>query len=191
VGLAAAGGAGDFWVVDANLPEETLEFLVEQAMQTGTPVAALAVSPVKVMRLAHLLDRLTILFANRREAAVLLGLEPNVTAGTVSLAANLSLTRPTRIVVTAGGEPVIVARHGETRAFLPLKTDIRAVNGAGDSFAAGTIAAMADGRSLNDAIRFGLAAAALTIEHGSVAAAPFKPGVLSARIAAGPKQQAS
>ncbi len=183
---AAASGADDFWVVDANLPEETLAFLVGQATATGIPVAALSVSPVKAMRLASLLDALALLFTNRREAAALLGKDPNLAGSTTALAADLSHTRQTRIVVTAGGEPMIAARGGETRSYLPLKTSIAAVNGAGDSFAAGTIAAMAEGRSLNAAIRFGLAAAALTIEHGSVAAAPFRPGVLSERIAAGP-----
>ncbi len=187
VGPAAAEpGADDFWVLDANLPEETLAFLVEQAADTGTPVAALSVSPVKAMRLASLLDRLTVLFTNRREAAALLGMDPNHTGSTTALAAELSRMHQSRIVVTAGGEPMIAARGGETRSFLPLKTSISAVNGAGDSFAAGVVAAMTEGRSLNDSIRYGLAAAALTIEHGSVAAAPFKPGVLAARIAAGP-----
>ncbi len=184
--VAAAPQASDFWVVDANLPEETLAFLVAQAAATGTPVAALSVSPVKAMRLASLLDQLTVLFTNRREAAALLGMDPNLAGSTTALAAELARTRPTRIVVTAGSEPMIAARGGETRSYLPLKTSVTAVNGAGDAFAAGTLAAMAEGRSLNDAIRFGLAAAALTIEHGSVAAAPFAPGVLTTRIASGP-----
>jgi len=189
VGAAAATGGDDFWVVDANLPEETLAFLIEQAAAGGTPVAALAVSPAKAVRLAPLLDQMTFLFANRREAAALLGQDPNRAGRAAALAAELSRTRMTRIVVTAGGEPVIAARSGETRSFIPLKTDITAVNGAGDSFAAGTIAAMTEGRSLIDAIRSGLAAAALTIEHGSVAAAPFRPGALAARIAAGPSNK--
>ncbi len=183
---AAAPGADELWVVDANLPEETLTFLVAQATATGTPVAALSVSPVKAMRLSGLLDQLTVLFTNRREAAALLGIDPNLAGSTTGLAEALSRTRQTRIVVTAGSEPMIAARGGEIRSFVPLKTSITAVNGAGDSFAAGTIAAMSGGRSLNGAIRFGLAAAALTIEHGSVAAAPFRPGVLSERIGAGP-----
>ncbi len=187
VGPAAAEpSADDFWVVDANLPEETLAFLVEQAAATGTPVAALSVSPVKAMRLASLLDQLAVLFTNRREAAALLGMNPNLAGSTVALAEELSRSRRTRVVVTAGGEPMIAASGGETRSYLPLKTSVSAVNGAGNSFAAGTIAAMNEGRSLNDAIRFGLAAAALTIEHGSVAAAPFAPGVLTTRIATGP-----
>ena len=187
VGPAATEPAADeLWVVDANLPEETLAFLVEQATVTGIPVAALSVSPVKAMRLASLLNDLALLFTNRREAAALLGKDPNLAGSTTALAADLSRTRQTRIVVTAGGEPMIAARGGETRSYVPLKTSIAAVNGAGDSFAAGTIAAMAEGRSLNAAVRFGLAAAALTIEHGSVAEAPFRPGVLGERIAAGP-----
>ncbi len=183
---AASSGADDFWVVDANLPEETLAFLVEQAAATGTPVAALSVSPAKAARLAPLLDRLTFLFANRREAAALLGQDPNRAGSTTALAADLARTRMTRIVVTAGSAPVIAARGEETHSYLPLKTDVSAVNGAGDFFAAGTIAAMAEGRSLNDAILFGLAAAALAIEHGSVAEAPFVAGALNARIAGGP-----
>ena len=36
------------------------------------------------------------------------------------------------------------------RSFTPLRTDIKAVNGAGDLFAAGTIAALTAARSLND-----------------------------------------
>ena len=189
IGPAAAASGDDFWVVDANLPEETLTFLVEEAAAAGIPVGAITVSPAKAVRLTHLLDRLTFLFANRREAATLLGQDPNLAASAASLAAELTRTRQTRVVVTAGGEPVIASRAGETRSFLPLKTDISAVNGAGDSFAAGTISAMTEGRSLNDSVRFGLAAAALTMEHGSVAAAPFGPGVLSVRIGTGPSNR--
>ena len=189
VGPAASKGGDNFWVVDANLPEETLAFLVEQAATSGTQVAALSVSPVKAMRLVHLLDRLAFLFTNRREAAALLGMDPNAATSTTALAAELSRTHPIRVVVTAGGEPTIAASGGETRAFVPLKTNVNAVNGAGDSFAAGTVAAMIGGHSLKDGVRFGLAAAALTIEHGSIAAAPFRPGALAERIAAGPSNR--
>ena len=49
--------------------------------------------------------------------------------------------------------------------------------------AAGTIHALTTGLELNDAIRFGLAAAALTLEAGSVLAAPFSENALAERIA--------
>jgi sugar/nucleoside kinase (ribokinase family) len=85
---------------------------------------------------------------------------------------------------------VATASGSEVRTHVPLRTDVSGVNGAGDSLAAGTIAAIAEGRVLHEAIRFGLAAAALTLEYGSAAAAPFRPGALSQRIAAGPKGEA-
>ncbi len=185
---AAHTGAGDFWVADANLSADTLDFLAEEARATGHPIAALTVSPVKAMRLEPLLDRLTFLFANRLEAAALLGRESSDKTFTSSrAAADLSQHAALQVVVTGGNGPLFAASGGEVRSFTPFRTDAVAVNGAGDSFAAGTIAAMAQGDALNDAIRYGLAAAALTVEHGGIAEAPFRPGVLSKRIAAGPK----
>ena len=59
----------DLWVVDANLPAETLAYLATEARAAKRPVAALTVSPAKAERLIPLLDQLTYLFANRREAA--------------------------------------------------------------------------------------------------------------------------
>ncbi len=110
VGKAAAGsGEQDFWVVDANLPEETLAFLTQQAVANKHPIAALTVSPAKAVRLASLLDQLTYLFANRREAAVLLGRDPNVAGAASGLATELARTRMTRIAVTNGREPVFAA----------------------------------------------------------------------------------
>ena len=60
--------ADDLWVVDANLPAEVIDFLVMEAATASRPVAALTVSPVKALRLKPLLDRIAILFTNRREA---------------------------------------------------------------------------------------------------------------------------
>ena len=187
VGQAAGAGAGAFWVVDANLPTDTLDFLVEQAAVTGHPLAALTVSPAKAVRLMPLLDRIGYLFANKREAAALLGRDPATAAAPATLAADLAGMRPTRIVVTGGTEPVVTASGPEIRSHLPLRADVNGVNGAGDSLAAGTIAAITEGRTLSEAIRFGLAAAALTLEHGGVAKAPFRTGALTARLATGSK----
>ena len=191
--VAAAAGPNDLWVVDANLPADTLAFLCMEAGAAGRQVAALTVSPAKAVRFAPLLSRLTCLFTNRREAAAILGRR----ADDEALSANRTATDLTaagvpRVVVTNGVAPLVAANGSETRSFTPLRTDIvKGVNGAGDSFAAGTVAGLAEGRPFHDAIRLGLAAAALTVEAGSIVAAPFAPGVLAERIAAGLKRIAS
>lgn len=179
--MALSQREGDFWIIDANLPAESIAFLVEEAAQAGTPVAALTVSPAKALRFVPVLDRLSYVFTNRREAASMLGLDPNDAGLNVArLAAELARTRSAYVIVTNGGESLAAAHGADVRSFVPFRATITGVNGAGDSFAAGSIEALVHGYELKDAIRHGLAAAAMTLEAGTAAAAPFQPGILAA-----------
>ena len=108
-----------------------------------------------------------------------------------ALARELAGTRPTKVIVTNGNEPLAAASKGEVRSHASLRAVIKGVNGAGDSFAAGTIYGLAAGHALNDAIRFGRAAALLTLEAGGIAEAPFSADTLAERLAAGPARIAS
>ncbi len=185
----ASSGDRDFWVVDANLPEETLAFLAEEASDAHHPIAALTVSPAKAVRLVPLLDDLTYLFTNRREAAALLGRDPDAAnVAVATLAGELAGHRAAKVVVTNGTEPLAAASTGEVRSYAPLRAAVKGVNGAGDSFAAGAILGLAEGHTLHEAIRFGLAAAVVTLEAGSIVAAPFSKNTLAERIGAGPPE---
>lgn len=188
---AAIGDAppNDFWVVDANLPSDTLSFIAGEAEHRDYPLAALTVSPAKAVRLTPVLDRIDFLFANRLEAAALLDLDPAVGAGArqaARYASALADAHGINVVVTNGGEPLASASRGDVRAHAPLRARIKAVNGAGDSLAAGTIRGLADGMALPEAVRLGLAAAALTIEAGGVLDAPFSEDAVAERMAGGP-----
>jgi pseudouridine kinase len=179
----------DLWVVDANLPAETLDFLVGEAKSAGRPVVALAVSPAKAVRLSALLDRLTLVFANRREAAALLDRPSDDRHPSASnLASELGSAHASNVVVTNGSDPLSVAAGGEVRSFAPLRAEVRSVNGAGDALAAGTIHGLANGRILFEAILPGLAAAAMTAEEAASSATSLSAGALTARIAAGNHQ---
>ena len=192
VAPSTRGSGQDFWVVDANLPAATLAFLSAEAKDARVPIAALTVSPAKAIRLTPILDSLTYLFTNRREAAALLGRDPEEPGVAVSaLAQELAGTRPAKVVVTNGNEPLAVSSRGEVRSHAPLRAAVKSVNGAGDSFAAGTIHGLAAGHALNDAIRFGRAAAVLTLEAGGIADAPFSEDALAERLATGPARIAS
>jgi sugar/nucleoside kinase (ribokinase family) len=173
----------DFWVVDANLPDETLAFLAAEATHSRRPIAALTVSPAKAVRLVPILDDLTYVFTNRKEAATLLDRDlDDATLSPTAMATELAGHRSASIVVTSGPEPMAVASDGDVRSFAPLRAAARGVNGAGDSLAAGTIFGLAEGHTLHDALRFGLAAAALAVEAGSIIAAPFSADALAERL---------
>ncbi len=65
-----AFAATDLILSDANLPEETLAAIVDRAqLRCGKPLAAIAISPAKVVRLKPCLAGIDYLFLNEAEAA--------------------------------------------------------------------------------------------------------------------------
>ncbi len=180
---AAGQHQSDLWVVDANLPGETLAYLAAEARAARRPIAALTVSPVKAERLVPLLDQLTYLFANRREAAVLTGHDPDE-AGTTP-GAPRRRTRAAPPDQGRGHQRDRTAGRCERRRHPLLR---RAANDGEDGQRLRRFTrcrydrGLARGRSLGDAVRWGLAAAAMTLESGGVALARFTPTSLTERI---------
>lgn len=169
-----------FAIVDANLPPDALRWLAENAKTAGARIAAMAVSPAKAPRLEPALELIDVLFANRREAAVLTGRDPDDDATADELATALAERGPAAAVVTAGNAPLAFATAEGVGTALPPPVDVtKNVNGAGDSLAAGAIHDLAAGGTLRRAIRTGLAAAALTLENGGIAEAMFSPDRLA------------
>jgi sugar/nucleoside kinase (ribokinase family) len=85
------------------------------------------------------------------------------------------------VVISNSGEPLVVGIHGEVRAFAPFKALVKSANGAGDGLAAGTIHGLALGHSLFDAVRSGLAVAAIAIESEEAVSAALSPALVAAR----------
>ncbi len=179
---AARSPPGDLTLLDTNLPAATLAALVEAAARAGRAVAAVAVSPAKAAKLAPLLDRIALLFATRREAEAILGRHDDLEA-TESIAAALSRRSHGGVVVTNAARPLAAASGGEVRAFAPFLATVRSVNGAGDALVAGAIHGLALGRPFFEAVPYGLAAAAITVEEAGTVAAALDPSALADRLA--------
>ncbi|SOB91784.1 carbohydrate kinase family protein [Thalassospira xiamenensis] len=156
-----------WWLVDANLPTETLTWL---ANQKGTSrFCAATVSPSKSARFKPLLDKLDVLIANRAEANVLSGIEINDIDDAVNAIKSLRDHGIPHIVVTLGAKGVISADDREIAFWRPLPTKVVDVNGAGDAFYSGFLSAFSKPEtSFDAAIGTGLAMASLTAEtHGT------------------------
>lgn len=157
-----AFAATDFILFDANLPEETAAAIVARAKALGKPVAATAISPAKVVRLLPCLGGIDYLFMNEAEAAALTGKRPDDAAGWPSLLGDIGIGGA---VVTRGQRELVAFKNG--RALLlqpPISDNVADVTGAGDSLAAGTLSALMCGHPLEEAVRHGAAAAALTVQ---------------------------
>lgn len=159
--LAPGLAAWPLWAIDANLPESGIGALAAAAPD-DVRLAALAVSPAKAPRLTPHLGRFDMLFANRGEAAALLDAPVGTAAEAVAVADNLRAEGPNMVFVTLGEEGVAVATEEMCELYPAPACQVVSVNGAGDAFAAGVMAAHLSGAPLAEAVARGLAAASLT-----------------------------
>ncbi|MBW9067053.1 carbohydrate kinase family protein [Agrobacterium pusense] len=154
--------ASDILLCDANLPEDTLAALGLVARACEKPLAAIAISPAKAVKLKAALADIDILFMNEAEARALTGETAADVRDWPDILRKAGLSGG---VVTRGASEV-VAFDGNTKAILhpPLIREVKDVTGAGDAMASGYLAAIAEGKTIAEALRRGAAAAAITVQ---------------------------
>ena len=149
-------------VLDANLPEESIEFLTEHCKM---PVFADAVSAAKTMKLKSSLGRLHTIKPNRLEAEMLSGVRITDEGSLNKAADRLLATGLSRVFITLGNDGVLAAERdgGRVRLANPLET-AKNTSGCGDAFTAAVAMATVKGIDLEGTARYGLAAAAITLQ---------------------------
>lgn len=176
-----AFAASDCILFDANLPEETLAAIVAKARDLGKPTAAIAISPAKAVRLKTCLEDIDHLFLNEAEAAALAGSRPENAEEWMPL---LNAVGIAGAVVTRGRRELLAFSGGRAAVLQPpIAETVLDVTGAGDSLAAGTLFALMAGLPLEEAIRHGAAAAALTVQSRHAVNENLSPELLKRMLA--------
>ena len=151
--------ASDCWFVSANLTEDTLADLASK-VQDRT-LAAATVSPAKSVRLKPVLGELDLIFTNLAEARALTGL---YTVNGSHLAEALATGGVKAGIISAAEDPLTWWDGNKSGTLMPPPVETLAdVNGAGDALAGAALAALAQGRPMEEAARLGIAAAQLTL----------------------------
>lgn len=155
--------AWPWWLIDANLPTETIQWLA--ANKGTTRLCAATVSPSKGIRFKPVLGKLDLLITNRAEAQVLTGIDINDVDQAKTAIELLRDKGIPDIVITLGAKGVVSASAEVIAFWPPLPTNVRDVNGAGDAFYAGFLSSFSKpGATTNSAVPTGLAMASLTAE---------------------------
>ncbi len=143
-------------VLDGNLPEAAIRAVLAGTLQE---VSVLAASSAKVDALSQLPDRHRIsLYATRVEAEVLLRVAAFPDAVTAAIALkNAGFASAT---ITDGAGDAASAGLGFVERATPPTVRIVRITGAGDTFAAAHISALAKGEGQLDALRIAIEAAA-------------------------------
>lgn len=166
--IREAVAAADLVLCDANLPEETLSALARMTSQGGTSLAAIAISPAKVGKLTPAFADLSVVFMNAAEAAALCGGD----TAPDRWPQELRRAGIARAAISRGKDPLIAYENDDVFQIEPSPVAaVVDVTGAGDALAAASLHAHLAGRGFRDALRFGVAAAGLTIQSREAAPA--------------------
>jgi len=175
----------DLLLADSNLPESALSALADTASALGLPLAAIAISPAKVIRWKRSLSKLTCLAMNTAEAAALTGQQPQTPSEWPALLSRAGLSGG---LVSAGSGPVAAFFATHSHVSHPPRLDQLAdVTGAGDALASGYLDGLLSGGSIEANLARGIALARLTAGVRGPVRADLSGDLLAQALAAMPK----
>lgn len=158
--------------LDANLPEATLRTAISLASRAGVPVAADPTSVNLAPRLQPFLEKLWLITPNEKEAeAICPHPIPHADREQAINAAKHLVNEGVQIAIIAMAEFGVGYATTESTGHIPaIKTDVIDPTGAGDALSAAVIFALLNDIPIDEAVRLGVSAAALTLRSpGTVA----------------------
>lgn len=180
-------------VLDGNLPARIVEWVLAQARTADVRIVLDPVSVAKAARLAPLLESARPVFAikpNVDELGALTGTEvADSTPAIVAAARSLHDRGVTNVWVSRGSRGSLLVGPGGVLETPSVQAQVEDVTGAGDSMTAGFVHGLLRGEPLADCVRFGHAAAALTIASSQTVRADLGVALAKATAASDPQQQ--
>jgi pseudouridine kinase len=158
--------------VDANLPEKTLRTAISLAHRAGVPIAADPTSVNLAPRLQPFLERLWLITPNEKEAEALCPHPISHADRDQAIdAAKHLVNEGVEIAIIAMAEFGVGYATAESTGHIPaIKTDVVDPTGAGDALSAAVIFALLNAIPIDEAVRLGVSAAALTLRSSGTVA---------------------
>ena len=149
----------------------TVEACVSVAAAKGARVILNPAPAVKVSE--QVLSKLYLITPNQTEAEILTGVDVKDTVTARLAAEELSRAGVHKVVVTMGGDGALLYEDGKSEIVPAHKVDAVDTTAAGDVYNGALCAALAEGMSLREALRFATKASAISVTR--VGAQPSVP----------------
>jgi pseudouridine kinase len=160
----------DMVVVDATLPEDTLETLFELTTRYGRRVCADPTTPDVAVKLRPYLSKLYLVVPNHLETRTLCEIDIEDAADDTQerevaqrIASALIRAGVEIAVVTLGIRGLVYAHSSGSGYIRAANVEVTDPTGAGDAFSAAVIFGLLNGVPVDEAMRLGATAAALTV----------------------------
>jgi pseudouridine kinase len=152
-------------VLDANLSPSVIESLIRQAAKYGVPVSADPTSASLAERVRPYLPDLFMVTPDLPEAEVLCGRSLANTRDQGIAAAKQLVTMGVDVAIVTLAELGVCYATPEVNGHVPaVKTEVVDRTGAGDALTAGVVFGLLNDFSIDEAVRLGASAAALTLQ---------------------------
>lgn len=149
-------------ICQLEVPLDTVGHVLKRGHELGKTVI-LNPAPASGPLPAEWFAWIDYLIPNESEATALTGLPVDSTASADAAASALLKAGVSKVIVTLGEQGALFASASRSEHFPAPKVQPVDTTAAGDTFVGGFAAALADGKSEADAIRFGQVAAALSV----------------------------
>lgn len=150
-------------VFDTNLPEATIAALIKVAQRYGVRLCADPTSNLLAVRLKTYLPDLFMIIPNVLEAEILSGKSIKDESGAIAAARTL-INAGVKIVIITLAEAGVVYASAKASGHIPaIATDIVDPSGAGDALTAAVVFGLLNNIPLDEAVRLGASAAAMTL----------------------------
>lgn len=169
--------SADIVLMQLETPLETIHHAATVASAAGVPVI---LNPAPAQPLSDdLLRCIAILTPNESEAELLTGIQVSDVSSAMKAAESLLAKGVKTVIITLGAKGAVVV-GSQFRRHVPAFSvaEIVDTTGAGDVFNGSLAVALADGKTLNDAVRFACAAAGLSATKlGAQPSAPTRKNI--------------
>jgi ribokinase len=154
--------AADVIICQLEIPDATVGHALKRARALGK-IVILNPAPASRPLPADWFAAIDYLIPNESEATVLSGLQVDSLDTAESAASRLIAMGAGKVIITLGAQGSLFANGQDFEHFPAPKVQAVDTTAAGDTFVGGFAAALANGKSESEAIRFGQIAAALSV----------------------------
>lgn len=152
---------GNLLVIDANIPQESIEYLAENCT---VPILAEPVSTLKAVRFKNILPMIFMIKPNRLEAETLSGIRIKDDSDLLNAANALLDLGVKHVYISLGSEGVFYAGGSVRKKIARYESLVVNTTGCGDAFMAACAWGIAKGFPMEKNALLGLAAASLCVE---------------------------
>ncbi|WP_132127448.1 ribokinase [Anseongella ginsenosidimutans] len=168
---------GTILLIQLEIPMETVEFAARYARERGLMVV-LNPAPANnlIPELFHLIDVIT---PNENEAEMLSGIEIKDIASAREAAENIIRQGVKSVIITLGKRGAVVMDNGAFHHIPAPEVETVDTTAAGDVFNGALVTALAEGKTLVEAVSFACRAAAIAVTRfGAQSSIPYRNEVL-------------